>query len=119
MTSAAFSCNGAPIPDEWRRMKWDRETIALNTRGAHESVTFHLEDIEAAFLGRLDGRVFDLVRIGAYAFAADLDVRRGGTADWKLENWVRTLALAIPVNDPGFWSQPAVQRALTACLSFV
>lgn len=119
MVSVPISCNGAPIPEEWRDVKWDSETLVLNTRGARQSVNFHLEDIEAAFLGRVDGRVHDLVRIAAFAFAADLEVRRGGSKDWKLDAWIRQLALAIPVNEPQFWAQPEVTRALTACLGFV
>lgn len=119
MVAVAVLCDGASFPNDWRRGRaWDR-TEQLNTRGTHQTVNFHLEDLESAFVGRLDGRVLDLVRIAAYAFGADMEISRGGKADWKNEDWKRTLGLAVPVNDPDFWSQQEVARALEECLSFV
>jgi len=82
-------------------------------------MNLHLEDIESALVGELDGRALDLVRIAAFAYAADQSIRRGGATDWRLEDWRRRIGLAIPVNEPALWSQPAVRAALQACLGFV
>ena len=59
------------------------------------------------------------MRIASYVYAADQSVRRGGRADWKLEDWARDLRLAIPVNDPDRWSDPQVKQALEACVGFL
>lgn len=118
MTAVAFSCDNAPIPADWRAKQWDW-MHDITTRGREPTNNFHIEDIETAFVGAIDGRAYDLVRIAAYAFAADMEVRRGGDADWKLAKWKRTLALSVGVNEPEFWSQPDVHAALTACLGFL
>src|SRR5690606_35071648 len=113
MAAVPFSCDGAPIPDGWRRGRtWDRDTQYLNTRGSHQTVNFHLAELARAFVGRLDGRVYDLVRIAAYAFGAAMEISRGGKADWRNQDWRRTFGLAIPVNEPDFWAQENIHRAL-------
>ena len=117
MTITIFSCDGAKIPREWR----GRGPIArdLRTHGSQPNVNFHIEDLEHAFLGRLDGTTYDLVRIASYVHAADQSVRRGGRSDWRLEAWTRELRLAIPVNDPDLWNEPKVKLSIEGCVGFL
>ena len=117
MSAVVFPCDGAAIPREWRG--GDVETVALHTRGPHKVMNLRIEDPEHAFVGRLDGRAYDLVRIASYVYAADQTVSRGGDADWRLDRWERDLRLAIPVNAPDVWSSPPVTRALQECVGFL
>ena len=117
MSTTLFSCDGATIPRDWRGQ--NASTQDLRTHGGGTNVNFHIEDLEHAFLGRIDGAAYDLVRIASYVYAADQSVRRGGRADWKLEGWARDLRLAVPVNDPDRWNDPPVKQALEACVGFL
>ena len=117
MSAVVFPCDGAAVPREWRG--GDVETVALHTRGPHKVMNLLIEDPEHAFVGRLDGRAYDLVRIASYVYAADQTVSRGGDADWRLDRWERDLRLAIPVNAPDVWSSPPVTRALQECVGFL
>ena len=82
MNDALFLCDGAHTPPEWRG-KWSK-TDHLNTEGGRATVNFAIKDLEETFLGRLDGRALDLIRIATFALAADQSVSRGGDADPQL-----------------------------------
>ena len=117
MTITIFSCDGAPIPREWRGK--NALTQELRTHGSRINVNFYIEDIEHAFRGRIDRVPYDLIRIASYVYAADQSVRRGGRADWKLGDWVRDLYVAVPVTDPDLWNEPHVRRKLEECVGFL
>ena len=117
MSSVLFLCEGVPAPAEWRG-QWPT-TDRLDTEGARSSVNFAIRNPEKVFLGSLDGRALDLIRIGAFALAADQSVSRGGDADPRLRSWHRRLGLVLPVNDPDFWGDSKVLTALRECLGFL
>lgn len=112
----AFLCDGASPPPAWRG-HW-RGTQHLTTSGDRATVNFAFRNLEDGFRGAIDRRLLDLVRIGAYALAADQSVSRGGNADPSNRDWRRHLGLVVPVNDPDFWSSPDVARALRNCVGF-
>ena len=118
MKSVLFLCEGAPVPAEWRGEEWSK-TDRLITEGSRSSVNFAIKNPEEVFLGSLDGRALDLIRIAAFALAADQSVSRGGDADPRLGSWHRRLGLVLPVNDPDFWGESKVLKALRECLGFV
>lgn len=117
MRKVLFLCDGASTPTEWRG-KWT-DTDYLVTKGERSTVNFNIKPLEASLHGMLDGRSFDLVRIAGLALAADQSVSRGGDRDPTNTNWHRNLGLVIPVNEPGFWSEPRVLSALRQCIGFV
>ena len=117
MSSVLFLCEGTQTPAEWLG-QWPK-TDYLNTEGARSSVNFAIRNPEETFLGRLDGRALDLIRIAAFAFAADQSVSRGGDADPRLRAWHRRIGLVVPVNHPDFWGELNVLKALRECLGFV
>ncbi len=111
-----FLCDGASTPSKWRG-DW-RGTEHLITSGDRATVNFSFHNLEDGFRGAIDRRLLDLVRIGAYALAADQSVSRGGDAEPSNRDWRRRLGLVMPVNDPDFWNSLEVGSALKECIGF-
>ena len=117
MRTGLFECDGADAPPRWRDEAWDLlDTLQL--RGSDATVKMQIEGTLLP-LSQIDGRPADLLRIAAYAFAADQSLARGGHGDGDASDGRRRLALSIPVRDPQFWNQEHVRRALTATLAFI
>ena len=113
MTRALFLCDGAPIPRNWRKIDWDAQ-CPINHRGtASQNLNLRLQNLGDTVLDEIEPRAADLVRIAAYAYAADLSVRRGGDRDPYNRDWRRSLHLAVPVADRDFWTDPESSHRLS------
>lgn len=115
---ALFRCDGAAAPAEWERRAWDIEA-PIASRGQVADLNLKVEPLAAQVVGAIDGRADDLVRIAAYAYAADQMVSRGGPVDVHREHWRRQLALCVPVSDPGFWSEAGRLELLREVFAFL
>ncbi|MBI5285317.1 MAG: 7-cyano-7-deazaguanine synthase [Chloroflexi bacterium] len=92
---------------------------SIGHRGPSANLNLEIK-MPAQGLGqRIDEHSRDLIRIAAYVFGADQQIRRGGAADVFGEDWQRDFTLCIPVGDPAFWSKPVVQASLEETLNFV
>lgn len=76
---ALLRCDGAAVPTDLARRTWDVEA-QVATSGARPDLNLHADGLAGKVLGRLDARAADLVRIAAYAYAADRMVPRGRSA---------------------------------------
>lgn len=117
MTAALFQCDGASIPPAFKSVEWD-VTQSLNSRGPAATLNLRLENLSHALLATIGAHAADLVRIAAYAYAADQSVSRGGPADIYGRKWRRRFALAVPVSDPAFWNDADVCSRLEQLLEF-
>ncbi len=109
-------CDGALIPPVWEDPRGI--VVPVRSRGEQRELNLHIDGLGRKVTGRLDKHANDLVRIAAYAFAADQLVSRGGKSDPDRRQWRRELDLVVPVADPDFWGQPAVTTALIETLGF-
>jgi len=115
---ALIRCDSAPIPPDLREQQWDiRESV--NHRGLSADLNLRLQNLSHALLASVEERAADLVRLAAYAYAADQLVGRGGPKDVYGTRWRREFTLVLPVSDPTFWSSPQVRTRLCRVLSFV
>ncbi|MEO8538116.1 MAG: hypothetical protein ABI577_00130 [bacterium] len=115
MRSAAFSCDGAAVPSEWR----DIPRHSLLSDGLASNISIRLDGFESIAPAEVDDLGHDLVRIASYVYCADQEVSRGGESDVMLEDWRRDMRLAVPVTHVATWSNPAVKGALIQALNFV
>lgn len=67
----------------------------------------------------LSPRILDLLQLAAHIFCADRMLYRGDRTRVNFESWARTIEFHIPVFDLQFWSNPALQRALSECLQYM
>ena len=116
VTRALFRCDGAAVPVALERGDWDVD-LPLRAEGDDPDLNLRVEGLAGKVLGATDARAVDLIRIDAYAYAADQAVSRGGL-DVHRERWRRRLTLCVGVADPAFWSAPAVATALAEALGF-
>ena len=119
MTRALFLCDGATAPDKWRKRKWDFEHSIHHRDAAQQNLNLRLQNLGDTVLTKIESRAADLVRIAAYAYAADQHVSRGGTSSAYNSKWRRNLHLVIPVGDRDFWADSASSRRLSQTLSFL
>ncbi len=103
-------CDGAAIPSAWKDP--GSTIVPVRSRGEQRELNLRIDGLGQKVTGRLDKHANDLVRIAAYAFAADQLVSRGGKSDPDRRRWRRELDLVVPVANPDFWAQPAVTTAL-------
>lgn len=113
---AVLPCDGAPVPPAWREAGWP--VVPIRSRGEGRALNLRVDGLGAKITGRLDRRANDLVRIAAYAFAADQLLSRGGKGDPHRRRWRREPALGVPVADPGFWGASETTAALVEALGF-
>ncbi|MBA3518173.1 MAG: 7-cyano-7-deazaguanine synthase, partial [Rhizobiales bacterium] len=116
ITRALVVCDGAPVPSDFRDRGWN--PVPVRSHGPDGELNLRADGLGTRFIGRLDARANDLVRIGAYAFAADQLISRGGKGDPNRRRWRRELAVCIPVTDPSFWSDEDTTVALAEALGF-
>ena len=119
MTRALFLCDGATAPNKWRKRKWDVEHSIHHRDAAQQNLNLRLQNLGDTVLTKIKPRAADLVRIAAYAYAADQYVSRGGTSSAYNPKWRRNLHLVVPVGDRDFWADPASSRRLSQTLSFL
>jgi hypothetical protein len=87
---------------------------------ASESMRVDIEGVSRALTGRLSDRLTDLVRIAAFVLGADGAVSRGKLDDADGgRKWHRHFRLVVAVEDPTFWKQSEVTRALEETLGFL
>ena len=112
-------CGGATTaqaPKSWR----DAEEIILNTSGIGQNVNIRIEDVVRSFAKQVSPRLWDLLEIATYVYAADTATPRGKSwEDGSIESWARELHFVIPVDDLAFWKQPAIQNMLREILLFL
>lgn len=113
---AVLPCDGTPVPRAWQEAGWP--VVPIRSRGEGRALNLRVDGLGAKITGRLDRRANDLVRIAAYAFAADQLISRGGKGDPHRRRWRREPALCVPVADPEFWSAPETVSALAEALGF-
>lgn len=113
---AIVPCDETPMPSAWSELEWPVQPV--RSRGPRRELNLQVDGLRQKVTGRLDRRANDLVRIAAYAFAADQLVSRGGKGDPNRRQWRRELALAVPVADPDFWSDDETTTALGEALGF-
>lgn len=113
-----FRCDGAPVPATWAAQQWEAHR-EIRADGPDADLDLRLESLSGVLLADVGPRSADLVRIAAYAYAADQRESRGGPRDAHAARWKRHLALCIPVEDPIYWSHPGVAEGLAATLRFL
>jgi hypothetical protein len=97
-----------------------REQLGLRIWGPHPNVFVRVEDVREALWAEAPTPFLDLLDVAAYVYAADQAIPRGGDVDRDFgADWRRRLHFAIPVRDPGRWSDRPVQEALAETLSFL
>lgn len=116
MTRVLVRCAGATLPRKVESQPWDRRE-SIDHRGDAADLNINIRAPQSAF-DSIDGITADLLRLGAYAFAADQEVSRGGQADVYGDDWRRDFTLYLPVSDVDFWSRPEVVTAAEGALSF-
>ena len=67
----------------------------------------------------LSPRILDLLQLAAHIFCADRLINRGERKSVNNESWARTIEFHMPVIDIEFWSDAALQTALSECLQFM
>jgi hypothetical protein len=110
-----FVCGGAPKP-----RKTERKVIALSVHGHDPNVNLRINDVARVFLGNVPPRLYDLLEIASYVYAADVATSRG--REWQedaVESWQRDLQFRIAVREPDFWNAAATKDSLTRALSFL
>jgi 7-cyano-7-deazaguanine synthase in queuosine biosynthesis len=116
MTASAFvqyriRCDKAPISRAWRAEIWSDLDVITNA-ATGDATTLHARGLDDTLLAQLTPRSEDLYRIACAVFAADQEVRRGGSKDAHDDRWTRYFGLCIAVHDHAFWAQSSVQDAL-------
>ena len=113
-----FLCDGAEPP----RLPGGRRVpaAALRRLDVGRNVLLRLDTFAELQQTALDARCEDLLRVAAFAYAADVLTGRGPAdrldygADWR-----REFRLSVPVADPDFWSRSALRAQLEATLDFL
>jgi 7-cyano-7-deazaguanine synthase in queuosine biosynthesis len=114
---ALIRCAGALVPSALQARRWDVQE-SVSHHGPRANLNLRIESPSHALLTSVENRAADLVRIASYVYAADQLVQRGGEADVYGDSWERDFTLCLPVNDPGFWSNPEVKQPLQDVLRF-
>lgn len=117
-TTVIFRCDEAEVVLH-EDIPASTEQRTIRSWGEGSDLAIEIEPLYVLVLHQVLGRHADLVRIGAFAYRADLAVSRGGERDAHAERWRRRLHLCIPVDEPEFWNQDAVREALTTTLDFL
>jgi hypothetical protein len=118
VSAVPFRGDGSPVPTRWQGEPWEAARD-LRHWGPASNLQIRLEPLIQSFLTSLTPRAEDLVRIAAYAYAADQSLPRGGETDVYGHAWSRHIGLCTPVSDPDFWNQIDVREALERTLGFV
>ena len=115
---ALVRCDEAAVPPSVAAGSWTVEK-SIASRGPAPSLNLRADNLAGAVLRAIVARAADLVRIAAYAYAADQDLPRGGPADVYGRAWRRHIALCLPVSEPAFWRQDPIRARLAAVLAFL
>ena len=68
---------------------------------------------------RLSPRILDLLQLAAHIFCADRQIHRGDRRGVDYDSWARTFEFHMPMIDIDFWSNTALQHALSECLQYM
>lgn len=117
MREILVACDGARPTKELLDRDWFRQ-ISLSHRGASANVNLSIETPSHRLLTGVSDRSADLIRIAAYAYAADQAISRGGEADVYGKDWRRSFVLSLPVSDLAFWSAGPTREQLQSVLHF-
>ncbi len=98
-----------------------QDALRLGTgEGPWHQVRVNIAGLEDSLTGKLDARWRDLIRLASMVLAADCGTSRGTLL--KVDNgksWRRSFRFRVAVQDPDFWSQPRVRRALQQTVGFL
>jgi hypothetical protein len=96
--------------------------LALNAWPSAGKVNVRLDilDLNKKFYSTVPGRFYDLLDIATYVYQGDQMFSRGKLdVDNFGSRWRRHLHYHVPVREPDFWNDPAVQRVLRDTLEFL
>lgn len=115
-TRVLIVCDEATVPRDFADRSWS--TVPIRSHGEEGELNLRADSLGTRFIGHLDERANDMVRIAAYAFAADQLISRGGKGDPNRRRWRRELAVCVPVSDPSFWADEDTTTALVEALGY-
>ena len=78
-----------------------------------ENIKFNLNGIQSYFFADWNPRLFDAMLVAGAVEFADRIRRRPSI------KWARQFELDLPVHDPGWWNNSAVNNALVDCMQFL
>lgn len=116
LNQAVVICDEAVVPPAFRERGWPQ--LPIRSHGHGGDLNLRADNLRTHYLGRLHRRANNLVRIAAFAFAADQQLSRGGKGDPSRRQWRREIALCVPVADVAFWSDEDTTTALAEALDF-
>ena len=116
ITRAVVVCDGATVPKDFQDRGWS--VVPVRSQGHDGELNLRADNLGTHYLGRLDERANDLVRIAAYAFAADQLLSRGDKGDPNRRRWRRELAVCAPISNPSFWFDEDTAAALSEALGY-
>jgi 7-cyano-7-deazaguanine synthase in queuosine biosynthesis len=106
--------------DDATHPKAPKDALRLTLGTSQQSMTVDIHGIDSALTGRLSAPFVDLIRIAALVLGVDGAVTRGRlTDDDSGERWHRRFRLVVGVDDPSFWNQQELRRALEETLGFL
>lgn len=113
MTKSLILCDGAG--SSIKQTSFDR-VEPVNTHGRSRNLNLRIDSIRDKY--EVSERLYDLIHIASYVYAADTRISRGGVKDVLATNWSRDITLAVPVADIDFWNRGIVRELLKEALSF-
>jgi hypothetical protein len=112
-----FLCNGADrhsnIPKEAKVVK-----LTYLENDPERNVNLKLPKF-VDHVYHLSDRLWDLLEIAAYVFAADRWTSRGADDAVEFHSWQRKMRFVIRVRDADFWNRTEVKKKLSAALTFM
>ena len=113
---AIFLCNDATPPGGLMESNY-KVLDYRSTDGEPPMIRLGLPDFVRS-VNYLSDKYLDLLEIAAYVFAADRLTTRGSRQAVEYQSWSRSFHFIVKVRDYEFWSQPKVNDALQAALTF-
>jgi len=104
-----------------RKQAWrGAKTVRLDTDRRHGNVNLRISDISSSIVAGIPEIAADLLEVATFVYCADQAAGRGGMKELEYgQKWRRHLRFEIPVRRPEIWSQPDVQKELSATLGFL
>lgn len=110
-------CCEDPPKEAWADLAAECER-RLDLRAFTQPRNLRFQSLGTKLYESLNPLAADLARVGAYVYAADRLVSRGGV-DVAGEKWTRSFSFVIPVSDPDLWGSDAVKSSMRRALEFL
>jgi len=107
-----------PPKEAWADLEADCDK-SIDLRAFAGNPNLRFESLGKRLHESLNPLAADLARVGAYVYAADRLVTRGGEVDVFGEKWSRSFTFVVPVSDDHLWQSAPVRVALQDALAFV